>query len=70
MSSGTFGEQVEIDWTKGRKERRQENNGSMSRGSPRLVVASQIGILGEGGAEHIPLVRSHCEFQQVTFWLN
>ena len=36
MSSGTFGEQVEIDWTRGRKERRQENNGSMSRGTPKI----------------------------------
>ena len=61
-----WGSSPRLGWTTGTKERRQENNGSLSRGTPRLVAPSQIGILGEGGAERIPRNHSHCEFQQVT----
>ena len=64
-----WGSSSRLGWTTGTKERRQENNGSLSRGTPRLVAPSQIGILGEGGAEDIPRNHSHCEFQQVKLTL-
>ena len=48
--------------------RRQENNGNMSRGTPKIVGSVPNWDFGKR-EERIPRNRSHCEFQQVT-WLN